>query len=115
MPTKVVSHPKKAAPASNKEPSADLKGAVTIDFPTEGETIAAGHYAIRISGESGADVEVTVDGKNWNPTRQSIGYYWFDWWTTHNGESKIKARLRFGKGRWKESDERRCLVRASII
>ena len=105
MPAKVASRPKKS-PAAAKPDTESAANTVTIDFPYEGESVFPGHYAIRISAETGDDVEVSVDGGAWEGCRESIGFYWFDWWGDHSGQHTIRARARAGKGRWAESEPR---------
>ena len=84
----------------SKSPAAKLarKAAtpVLIDFPQEGESVRAPHYAIRISTTKPAPVEVSVNGGPWQLARESVGFQWLDW-APARGEARITARVKLGK------------------
>jgi|SRR5581483_6806731 len=115
MANKLVSRPprKKAGeaivPAAVK-PAAAPSLEIIIDYPKEEELVLSGDYAVRLSGTSEAQVELSVNGGEWLGCRRSVGFYWFDWTPTETGEAVLKARLRVGDGRWKMSAERFCRV-----
>lgn len=102
-----VSGPKKArkAPA----PKAAKAPAVLLDYPQAGETVRPGHYAVRVAAKPELAVEVAVDGGDWLPCREAVGYYWFDWAPTP-GSHTLVARAKNGGPRWTKSAERAVLV-----
>ena len=116
MPIKSLIRGKKSAVADKKsEPEKNREGTeasveARIDFPKEGDKILAGHYAVRISAKSGADVEISAGGDEWWPCRESVGFYWFDWWPSKPGRANLSVRVKVGKGRWKKVTERSCSV-----
>lgn len=52
----------------------------TLDHPQQGENITAPHYTFRI-GAAGdtARVEISLNDGPWQPCRNSVGYWWYDW------------------------------------
>jgi hypothetical protein len=106
MPSKSPVRSKKA-PAAKK--SADSAG-VSIDFPLEGEEILSGHYAVRISAEPGVSVEINVGGSEWYECRESLGFYWFDWYPSKPGQNRLSARLKSQDGKGRDVAERTCQV-----
>ncbi|MBI3507576.1 MAG: Ig-like domain-containing protein [Proteobacteria bacterium] len=82
---------------------------VKIDFPLEGETVRPGHYAIRVSAEASAKVDVSIDGTAWLPCRESVGYFWYDWQPESSGAHRIEARAKVG------AVYRRSLVRVCTV
>ncbi|MBI4218427.1 MAG: hypothetical protein HY610_04860 [Elusimicrobia bacterium] len=82
-----------------------------IDYPKEGETLAAGHYAIRIASSSTAEtVEISIDGGLWQPCRQGAGYFWYDWKLIPAGAHKCAARQKLANGKYKTSSVVNCSV-----
>lgn len=91
---------------------------VAIDYPAEGERVAAGHYAVRVGAPEGWEVQVTLDGRTWESCRSASGYYWFDWFPTEAGPRSLRARGRrvpgrASAGRWRLSEPRACIVAES--
>lgn len=82
---------------------------LSVDFPTEGELVFPGHYAVRVQALDAASVEIAVDGGGWNACREALGYHWFDWNPSEPGSHEIVARAQVG-GRWKKSKARACIV-----
>lgn len=85
-----------------------------IDYPCEGDAIYSGHYAVRISMAGADAVEVSLDGGAWQACRDAAGYFWFDWQTEAAGPHRLVARSRTGKGRWRNSEHRSCVVAEPI-
>jgi hypothetical protein len=83
---------------------------ILIDYPMEGEQVHEGSYAIRISTEPNAEVEISINNGEWQPCRESLGYWWFDWQPLVGARCKLVARSRVGKGRWKKSAPRSCQI-----
>ena len=83
---------------------------VIIDYPGERELVNFGHYGIRISSDSGAHVQLSINKGDWHSCRFSVGYFWHDWNANKGGTYTIAARGQFGNGPWKLSNERTFVV-----
>jgi len=72
---------KKAAvsPISDIQEIVHAKAAVSIDYPQAGETVFPGHYAIRITAPEAAKTEISIDNSPWQPCREELGHWWYDW------------------------------------
>ena len=79
-----------------------------IDYPQASETVARGHYAIRISGCEG-ECHVSIDEGDWQPCRSAEGFCWFDWNPTQTGRHRLSARTRSGN-KWLKA-QRTCEVK----
>ena len=116
MPIKSLLRGTKSAPAARKTAvdkprrAAEAAPEGRIDFPKEGERVSSGHYAVRISAPKGWDVEINTGGTEWWGCRESVGFYWFDWWPAKPGRTNLSVRVKSGKGRWKKVSERACTV-----
>jgi len=66
---------------------------VVIDFPVEGEIVTSPAYACRIGVSPTDRVEVSIDGKEWLPCRESVGYWWYDWSGYNAGPHTLQARI----------------------
>jgi hypothetical protein len=78
---------------------------VRIEFPRDGETIAHPSYAIRIATSvKAAGVDVCIDQGEWQPCRESLGLWWYDWSGYDCGEHEAVARLRKPDGGSERSD-----------
>lgn len=109
----VAVKPLRAASAfktSSKTP-AKPKLAAVVDYPQDGEAVRPGHYAVRVTATGAGHVQVRVDDEAWSDCRESIGHFWLDW-SPVEGERRLQARARIGKGRWSMSDERAVRVAA---
>ncbi|MBN1621641.1 MAG: hypothetical protein JW871_03520 [Endomicrobiales bacterium] len=80
-----------------KTPFSDIY--VIIDHPKQGEVVSGQHYAVRIGASDKGMVEISINDTEWQPCRQSAGYWWFDWSQPNPGNNKIIARLKNEKGR----------------
>ncbi len=100
------------APKAAKAAKAPKTPEVLLDYPQAGETVAPGHYAIRVSAKPERAVEVSIDGGDWLPCREAAGFYWYDWTPSASGEARIVARAKNGGPRAKRSEERRVVVSA---
>ena len=78
-------------------PEALGKNYIGIDFPQVGEILTSGHYAIRISTSATEGVEVAIDGKEWKPCRECVGFWWYDWSGYGSGVHTVIARISVGK------------------
>ncbi|MFA5138370.1 MAG: Ig-like domain-containing protein [Elusimicrobiota bacterium] len=67
---------------------------VTIDFPTEGETVVGNSYTFRIGAPDNAErVEVSINKGSWQACRQDGGYWWHDWSGFAPGKYQLRARM----------------------
>ena len=110
-----VTGPKKArAPKAAKAPKAAPKAAkapaVVLEYPQAGEAVRTGHYAVRIAAKPEALVELSVDGGPWQPCREAVGYFWFDWTPSEAGRHTLVARSKNGGPRASTSEERTVVV-----
>ena len=112
METTVRKRTKKAstAPAGGTTKAVEI----AVDFPREGELIWTGHYAIRLSGTPGAEVEVSINNGDWKPCRPAVGFYWYDWWVDGNSTNEVAARARVGNGKWQKSKTVSCKSSATL-
>ena len=102
--------PRAAAPKALKTPKAAKSPAVLLDYPQAGEAVRPGHYAVRVAAKPEVRVEVSVDGAPFQPCREAVGYYWFDWTPATPGEHTLVARAKNGGPRYAVSEERTVLV-----
>lgn len=119
---KPVTAAKMKTPAPQKPAAAALASAATalptndvtyiiIDYPTENETIAGVHYAIRIGASSNGTVELSINNGPWEPARYADGYWWYDWGYFVPGTARIAARLVDEKGKViKNATTRKCVI-----
>ncbi len=87
------------------------KAYVVIDYPQDGVTINPGHYSIRLGAAGGSDIELSIDGGDWQKTRENCGYYWYDWHNFSAGSHKIIARMKGSDGKVKKSKAVDCKSR----
>ncbi|HRY29424.1 MAG TPA: hypothetical protein P5079_05225 [Elusimicrobiota bacterium] len=73
------------------------KGSIQIDYPLEGEILTSGCYTFRLGASPTDRVEVSIDGKDWLPCRECVGYWWFDWSGYGSGAHSLEARIPSGK------------------
>ncbi len=82
-----------AKSASTKAAAAVSKNYAVIDYPLEGEIITSAWYSVRIGASQTDRVEVSFDGKAWQPCRQSNGFWWYDWSGYGSGAHSVSARV----------------------
>lgn len=70
---------------------------LVVDYPQEGEIVTAAEYTLRLSTNAAAGVEVSIDGKDPKPCRESVGHWWFDWSGYGSGPHTVVARVNGGK------------------
>lgn len=84
---------------------------VRIAFPGDGETISHPSYSFRIeTSAKAAGVDICIDQGDWEPCRESLGLWWYDWNGYDSGEHEAVARLRGPEGRLEISDVRVFMV-----
>ena len=85
-------------PSVQKTPrTAVPKRSVVIDHPSEGEIVRSADYTVRIGASPTDRAEISVDGKDWQPCRECVGYWWFDWSGYNAGPHTIRVRIPSGK------------------
>lgn len=73
---------------------------LSLDYPRQGERIESPFYTIRLSAPRDARcVEVSIDGGEWLPCREALGYYWYDWSGYYEGDHEIEGRYATAGGR----------------
>ncbi|HUT86103.1 MAG TPA: hypothetical protein VMW66_04640 [Elusimicrobiales bacterium] len=65
---------------------------IIVDHPHNGEVITTDYYTFRLGASPCDRVEIRLNGKEWQSCRNSIGYWWFDWFNFAPGTYKLKAR-----------------------
>lgn len=90
VPSVTLSIPKE--PKAPKAPKAQ-KQSIVVDFPVEREIVTSPTYAFRISTTAVQGVQVSIDGKDWQPARESVGFWWYDWSGYAAGPHTIEARI----------------------
>ena len=109
MPTKKRKKGKVKISASRKQKTTDY---VVVDHPKENETIGHPYYTIRIGTSGNGNVQVSIDGGDWNHCRHSEGFWWFDWANYPLGSHKIIARICDYNGKLiKKSKLRKCIFK----
>lgn len=95
--------PAKKSAATVKSPAAEkgnrAAASLIIDFPLEREIIASPVYTFRLSALAPASVEVSFDGQEWRPCRESVGFWWYDWSGYQGGTYTVQARMTDKNGR----------------
>lgn len=77
----------------------DEKHEITVAFPVEAEVISVPHYTVKVEAlPDTKQVEVSLDGQTWEPCREALGIWWFDWQGYKAGEYEVRARAVNGKG-----------------
>ena len=73
---------------------------LSLDYPKQGERIESPFYTLRVTAPQGVRiVEVSIDDGEWQPCREAVGYYWFDWSGYRDGEHEVIARIATPAGR----------------
>ncbi len=85
---------------------------IQIDYPLEGELLTCPYYTLRISASPEAQgVEVQLNGGEWSPCREAMGFWWFDWSGFSDGAMQARARALTPEGTIGETPVRRFKVR----
>lgn len=80
---------------------------VRVSYPVENEIIAYPSYTLQISVvEPAAAVEISIDQADWQPCREALGLWWYDWSGYDSGEYEIVARTRRMDGTLETSEPR---------
>lgn len=86
---------------------------VSVDYPQEKEVVTSFEYTFRIgAGPDVSRVEVSIDGGQWQPCRESVGFWWYDWsGYAAKAARQLSARATTQDGRIVESQTRRFSVK----
>jgi len=108
-------HNRQSGTAVAERPRATSKRApLRVSYPREGETISHPTYTVQIAvDEPAAGVEACVDQGDWQPCREALGLWWFDWKGYDSGEHQLAARLRRRDGSVAASEPRIVFVKLS--
>ena len=89
-----LSHKSGAAVA--ERPTMSRKNSkVSVTHPRKKETISHPSYTIQVAvDEPAAGVEILIDEGDWQPCREALGLWWYDWSGYRASEHKAVARLR---------------------
>jgi hypothetical protein len=93
-----------------RAPKAAARAGITIDYPLEGEIVTSAAYTFRITADEPRSVEVSTDGKTWQPARESVGHWWYDWSGTQSGPCTLVARMKSSGGKSLKSKPRQFTV-----
>jgi len=82
---------------------------VVVDYPREKEAVVSFEYTFRIGASpDAARVEVSIDGADWQPCRESVGFWWYDWsGYSSKAARQLQARVTTHDGRVVTSEPRR--------
>jgi hypothetical protein len=91
-----------------KMPLISAKGLkVRVAYPAKNETVSHPSYTLQVSaGEPAASVEVLIDEGSWQPCREALGLWWYDWSGYHASQHKVTARLCRADGTSELSEQR---------
>lgn len=86
--------------AAREAAEAVKTGRAVLDHPREGEIITAQNYTFRV-GATGdiARVEISINAGPWQPCRNSVGYWWYDWsgYTGGRYQAVVRAQAKDGQ------------------
>lgn len=67
---------------------------VWVEYPKQNEVIGKPTYTIQVAAVPEAmRVDVCIDQGDWQPCRESLGLWWFDWADYDAGEHEVVARI----------------------
>ena len=86
---------------TNKNPK------INVVHPAKSETVSHPNYTFQFAvTEPAASVDVLIDAGDWQPCRESVGLWWYDWSGYHASEHKAVARLNMPDGTTEFSEPR---------
>ena len=85
---------KTTVPAQHEQNAVAIKEkSITLDYPQENENIVSREYAFRITTEGAMrSVSVSMDAGNWQPCREAVGHWWYDWSDYKEGEHQVRVK-----------------------
>ncbi len=86
---------KKHGAAVAEKPAVSRKSLkISITHPGKKETVSHPSYTLQVAvAEPAASVEILIDEGGWQPCREALGLWWYDWSGYHASEHKAVARL----------------------
>ncbi len=98
---------KKSGAVAEKPRARRKNPSVSVVHPDEKETVSHTNYTFQVAvAEPAESVEICIDGGDWQPCRESIGLWWYDWTGYHASEHRALARLRRPDGTIASSEPR---------
>lgn len=92
---------KTTAPAQRGQKAVAAKEkSITLDYPQENENVASLEYVFRITAQDAMrSVSVSIDAGAWQPCREAVGHWWYDWSDYKEGghQVRVEARTQSGK------------------
>ncbi|HAF96697.1 MAG TPA: hypothetical protein DER10_10265 [Elusimicrobia bacterium] len=76
------------------------EGRAILDHPQQGEKISAPRYTFRIGAVGAIErVELSVNEGPWQPCRNSVGYWWYDWadYAAGRYQAAVRAQTKDGQ------------------
>lgn len=70
------------------------------DHPQQGEKITAPHYTFRVGAIGEIErVELSINNGPWQPCRNSVGYWWYDWadYAAGKYQAAVRAQTKDGQ------------------
>jgi hypothetical protein len=89
--------PVEKAPVLKEPIEAVGKNYVVVDYPQEGEILTSPGYTLRVSTSAVENVQISIDGRDFQPMRESVGFWWYDWNNYGAGAHTLVARIQVGK------------------
>ncbi|HCE97094.1 MAG TPA: hypothetical protein DER10_01205 [Elusimicrobia bacterium] len=71
-----------------------------LDHPQQGEKITAPRYTFRIGAVGAIErVELSLNEGPWQPCRNSVGYWWYDWadYAAGRYQAAVRAQTKDGQ------------------
>ena len=65
-----------------------------IRYPQEGDVVDYPYYTIQVDAPSAAEVEISIDHGEWQPCREALGLWWYDWSGFNASRHEAVARVR---------------------
>ena len=86
---------KKSSVAVAERPRVSKKGPkISVIHPGKHETVSHPSYTFQVAvDEPAASVAILIDDGDWQPCREALGLWWYDWSGYHASEHKVVARL----------------------
>ena len=89
--------PSAKAPVVAEKIEAVGKNYVVVDYPQEGEIVTTPTYTLRVSTSAVENVQISIDGRSFEPMRESVGFWWYDWSGYGAGAHTVVSRILVGK------------------
>ncbi len=98
--------------AKSTEKSEKVARRLDFDYPQRRDVILSKEYTFRLGAQAQLKgVEISVDEGPWEPCRQAVGYWWYDWAGYAPGDHQAVARGITPEGKWVSTPPRQFQVR----